>query len=105
MPIKLDSTSRFTQTEPVIHNGREAFGLWKRPDALNPDMIDEDSIVMFPIDQRLAGRPDIIAQEQYGTPLLEWIIIMFNKPLNPLGWPKVGTVIRMPRRDVVARIL
>lgn len=92
-------------TEPIIHATHETFGLWKRPPGFSRVEFDESSLMMIEINQRLAGRPDIIATEQYGSPLFEWIVIMFNRPLNPLGWPLVGTVITIPTETAVHNII
>jgi hypothetical protein len=101
MAIDVTSISRFSQTEAVIINGIETFGRWKRPDFINPDLLDEDQIRTFGVDNEFAGRPDLIATDFYGSPLLEWVVIMFNNPQNPIGWPVSGSVIRLPERSLV----
>lgn len=103
MPIRPFDLSRFFQTEPVIRNGIETFGLWSRPDFLVPSNLNDDDLVKISVDGSLAGRPDLIALQEYETPLLEWVVVMFNRPLNPLGWPQVGTVIKIPKRSAVTR--
>jgi hypothetical protein len=105
MPIELSSFSRFQGSQPIVRNGKETFGLWVRSQAVNPAQLDQNKIQTIKIDQRLAGRPDIIANDLYGSPLLEWVVIMFNRPQNPLGWPPAGIIIRMPTRDVVLGFL
>ena len=104
MAISLDSTSRFRETEPVIKDRRETFGLWNRPEQLIEENLNEEEMIRLVIDQRTAGRPDIISQEQYGTPFYDWIIIMFNRPQNTMGFPRAGTVIKIPTSAVVRRL-
>lgn len=101
MSIDVTSTSRFRLTEPIVIDGRETFGLWTRPEGLKRENLNQDDIKTIRITQATAGRPDLIAFQEYGTPLLEWIIIMFNRPRNTLNWPPVGAQIDIPRRGVV----
>lgn len=105
MPITQNDLSRFKQTSPVILNGIETFGLWSRPSFVDPSTLQDEDIITMSIDQQHAGRPDLIAYEVYDTPALEWVIVMFNKPLNPLGWPFVGTVIKLPTKAAIVREL
>lgn len=101
MPIDTDSLSRFKFSESVIINGKETFGLWKRPDFMKIENVPDTEVSYFAVDQSTAGRPDLISQQFYRTPYLEWVVIMFNKPLNPIGWPKSGTVIQLPSSKIV----
>jgi hypothetical protein len=99
-----DSTSRFAETEVIMVNNVTTYGLWVRPDVVNPDDLNQEDIVTYAVDQATAGRPDLISNQQYGTPFLEWVIVMFNRPLNTLGWPKAGTVIKFPSKQAVRRL-
>lgn len=107
MPIVNNDFSRFRFSEPIITkdmgdiNYIETFGLWTRPDFLKIENVPENQITLLQIDQSNEGRPDKIANDFYGSPFLEWIVIMFNRPLNPLGFPKAGTTIRLPSSSVV----
>lgn len=101
MPIELSSFSRFNGTEAFIRDGKEVFGRWARPDFLNEDKLNENDISKVFIDNTLAGRPDLIANQAYGTPFLEWVIIMFNNPKDLLGWPKAGTVIKVVNKNKI----
>jgi hypothetical protein len=101
MPINTDSNSRFKFSESVIIDGKETFGMWKRPNFMKIENVPDTEVTYLAIDQSTAGRPDLISGLMYGTPLLEWVVIMFNKPLNPIGWPKAGTVIQLPSTSVV----
>jgi len=101
MAIDTDSLSRFKFSESIIRDGKETFGMWKRPDFMKVENVSDTDVFYFSIDQSTAGRPDLISQQMYGTPMLEWVVIMFNRPLNPIGWPKSGTVIKLPTQSVV----
>jgi len=101
--IRIDALSRFTKTEMVVKDGIDTFGLWTRPEFLKKENLQEKDIITLSIDQKFAGRPDLIADVYYKTPLLEWIVIMFNRPLNTMGWPKAGTVIQIPSPIAVSR--
>ena len=101
MPIEVPSTSRFTITEAIIRDGKETFGRWKRPAFTDLDTLNEDDILTFSVDSSFAGRPDLIAFDQYGSSLLEWVVVMSNRPKNTLGFPPIGSVIRLPSRALV----
>lgn len=101
MAIDVSSLSRFVETEIVVRNGRELFGRWKRPDFLKEEFLNEDEVQTFFVDSRFNGRPDRIADEVYGTPFLEWVVVMFNRPKNPLNWPNIGDAIKLPVRSIV----
>lgn len=103
MSLEVDSLSRFKDTEALVKDNVETFGLWVRPDFLKPGNLKEEEIITISVDQKFAGRPDTISQEYYNTPYLEWVVIMFNKPLNTVGWPEAGSVIRIPVREQVIR--
>lgn len=100
-PIQQDSLSRFYRVDPILFNGVSTFGKWPRPDWLKQELVNEQDILLFQVDQQYAGRPDLIAEHFYQTPFLEWVIVMFNRPLNPLGFPKAGSVIKILSRTVV----
>jgi len=97
----VDDLSRFKKSEPIIVDGKVTFGRWTRPDWMNPEFVASTEIMLFQVDQNYAGRPDLIAQNFYGTPYLEWVITMFNRPLNPIGFPKAGSVVKVLSRSVV----
>jgi len=101
MAIEIRPFSRFSGTQIVTKDGHVTFGLWTRPSFVDESLLDDDDVLEIAIDQDLAGRPDLIAQQQYGTPLLAWVVVMFNRPQNPLGWPLTGTTIRLPAASLV----
>ncbi|KKK98733.1 hypothetical protein LCGC14_2639780, partial [marine sediment metagenome] len=102
MAFDIPSTSRFTQTPVIIKDNKETFGRWVRPNFLKEELLDENEIITLSIDSDLAGRPDVIADRQYGSPFLDWVVVMFNKPVNTVGFPKIGSVIKLPIPTLVA---
>ena len=96
------STSRFVDTDFITP--RE-YGLWQVPNFLQPGFLADKEILALKIDSSMAGRPDLIANKYYQSVSLDWIVIMFNKPLNPLGWPTIGTIIKIPTSAAVQRYL
>jgi hypothetical protein len=105
MSLLFNSTSRFKNTEPIVVDGKETLGRWVRPDFLKEGALQEQDIVRLNIDQKYAGRPDVIATDLYGTPSLDWVITMYCRPINTLGWPRAGTVIKVPSTAAVQRSL
>lgn len=103
MPFDLPSYSRFRDTDHILYNDSHTFGLWNEPDVLKS--IDDRDIINYDVDAGYSGRPDLIANEFYGSSFYDWIIIMFNKPLNPIGWPHHGDTIRVPSKDSVVDVL
>lgn len=101
MALQLDALSRFTRTENVQKDGAATLGLWVRPRFLLDGEVEDEDVIRVPIDQEYNGRPDLIAERYYDDPMLEWVVIMFNRPSDPLNWPKSGTVIKIPRKDIV----
>jgi hypothetical protein len=57
--------------------------------------------MVYRVGPSTAGKPDRIALEVYGTTKLDWLIIAFNNQVNPFGWPKAGSVIKLPIPDLV----
>lgn len=96
-----DPQSRFGLSTPIIFDGVETFGLVTPYSFLNPDNLKPTDITSLAITPDLAGKPWAIAQKLYNSPVLDWVIVLFNKPLNPVGWPAIGTVIKAPSVSVV----
>ncbi len=101
MSIQIDDDSRFSDTMPIIYDGRETFGVWRPQEFFDIDPDDETKVGKLVVKNDRAGRPDLISQDLYGTVRLYWVIIMFNKPKNPFGFPQTGTTIRYPFKDLV----
>ncbi len=98
--LDLDDYSRFRQTEMVIVDGKETFGRW-RPISILTTRPSEEFIEAFQVTSALEGRPDLISQAIYGTPLLDWLLIAFNNVREPINWPRTGDVIEYPIESIV----
>lgn len=93
------STSRFKITPIITYDNNIMPSMMKKFDFLKN--LDEDQILSIAIDGTRAGRPDLIANDLYGTSLYKWVLILFNNVTNPLNWPENGTVIKAPTNDAV----
>lgn len=100
MPGILEDFSRFSRTEMVIVDGCETFGRWKSYSFLKERPADEN-IEVFQVPSSMEGRPDLISQQVYGTPLLDWVLIAFNNARNSLNWPRTGDLVEYPIESVV----
>lgn len=103
MPFELRSFSRFRNTMPIRWLGNDTFGVWKRPSVF--DQIEPQDIIKYAVTNDFEGRPDLIAEEFYYSSRYDWILVMFNQPLNPLGWPGTGQIIDIPVRSVITELL
>lgn len=96
----LDQFSRFRHTPLIVEDGKETYGTWVEPDFLKTRPSD-DNVGFFQVTNQLEGRPDLISNQVYGTPLLDWVLIAFNKVRDPLNWPRAGDMIEYPLDTVV----
>ena len=101
MVIDLQKNNRFKWSDVVDRNGKTVFSRWVMPDFMKEDLIAREKISSFYVTSDLAGRPDLIADQIYGSPNLEWVITMFNAPRETLGWPKTGEVIKIINAGLV----
>ena len=100
--IAPDHQSRFRfSTSIVTPEGKETFALTNKHFFLNSANLKDDQIISIEITPELAGKPWAIANQLYNSPVLDWVIVLFNKPLNPVNWPLIGTVIKAPIQSVV----
>jgi hypothetical protein len=103
MSFNLDHYSRYIKTEKTVFNGNPTFGLYKRPEIF--DQLTDDDIQYFKIDWRYVGRPDLIALDAYGSHQFYWILVMYNNPKNPIGWPFINTTIKIPNQSAIISLL
>lgn len=102
MSIAISQHSRFQDSTAIVADGVETFGLMTKPFFLDPKNLDPDTqIISITITPDLAGRPWAIANKIYNSPVLDWVVVLFNKPLNPVSWPANGSVIKLPVPSVV----
>lgn len=83
-----------------MFNGVEALARWEQPSWLL-ERPAEQHIGRLLVTSDLAGRPDKISAQIYGTSLLDWVLIAFNQVTNPFGWPTTGTVVEFPVESIV----
>ncbi len=107
MPTKYGANSRFTHDPIVLVSDPsnptvlvETIGAWRKPSWLitRPP---SNNVKTFVVTNDLAGRPDNISNQIYGTSELEWVLISFNDITDVFGWPKAGTTIEYPTESVV----
>jgi hypothetical protein len=97
---QLNSLSRFRTTPPLIYNGMVTYGRWKLPSFL-VNRPANNLIGIFRVTPAVEGRPDLISNQVYGTPQLDWVLIAFNNVRETLNWPKAGDTIEYPVDTVV----
>lgn len=97
---QFDAYSRFRNTQSVLYNGSVTVGTWVPPSYITTRP-DESQISTFIVPHGMEGRPDLIANQLYNTPYLDWVLIMFNTPNEVFGWPKVGDAIEYPDESLV----
>lgn len=86
----LKYNSRYLQGGKAYQVGSK-IGWWERyPLAVDPDAAD------ITIDSVLAGRPDILAYQLYGTSKLEWVILQYNNIVDIQESFSVGSIIKAP---------
>ena len=98
--VQFDYMSRYRQTEQIVVDGKETVGYWNQPSYLSERPANAYINRLY-ISSALAGRPDLIANALYGSPQLDWVLIAFNNPTEPLNWPSPGTTIEYPSYDLV----
>lgn len=99
--------SRFNGTERTIIRGNETFGAWAQQSWLKVKP-DDRFIKVFQVDNRYDGRPDLISDDVYNTPLLSWVLIAFNAihyndklARSAFRWPRSGSTIYYPSDVIV----
>lgn len=97
---QLLNTSRFIKTPlQKTREGKDTYGIIQGFDSLKN--LSGEFYTMFTVDTCFAGRADLIAHNFYGDSHLEWIIVMVNRPKNPLNWPAAGDTIKIPKNTYV----
>lgn len=89
--MAIKSNSRFKYTDTIDYDGVTTFGLWNKP-----SFFENSPSSKYIVRSNVAGRPDLISDQVYGTPELFWVVIAFNSPREPFNWPKAGDTILIP---------
>lgn len=96
MAINTSSNSRFRYTDSISYDGEVTYGLWSKP-----PFFTDASYSRYTVRNSMAGRPDLISNELYGTAELFWVLIAYNAPRETLNWPKAGETILVPDASFV----
>lgn len=100
----ITSISRFKRTSLIkTRTGKDTYGRIEGFDQIK--FINERNYSMYIVEAGFDGRPDLIAAEFYGDPQLEWVIVIANRPKNPLNWPEIGESIKIPNSAWLRGIL
>ena len=100
---ELPHYSRYSNSESIFWNGEKSFGLYELPERLKN--LEPEDLVNMKVGAEYAGRPDLISEKFYRTPYYSWVIVMHNNPINPIGWPRIGSIISVPNSDVVDEVI
>lgn len=85
--------SRFVQGGTTEMNGNK-LGWWEREEiSQSPD----DLIITIP--NRFDRRPDVLAQQMYGNPRLQWLILQYNNIVDLNTEFIAGKQIRLPSKE------
>lgn len=91
--------SRYSATLTVRFDDKMVYGLYKEPswitNARKQDFTD------FYVTNDLEGRADLISTILYNNPSYYWVLIVVNKPIDPMNWPKAGQVIKVLQTQLV----
>ena len=98
MPINIVRNARFNDSMPIIVDGKETFGMWKKQAFLSEPY---EETVDYVVDNTRAGRPDLISNDVYGTSDLYWVVIAAMRPMVTTNWPSTGDVLHLPSSDEV----
>lgn len=91
--------SRYSLTDIINFKNKITYGLFKNlPWIENASL---ENIGTFVVTTELEGKPDLISNSLYGTPDYYWVLILLNKPLDPLDWPKTGQVIKTLSTEII----
>jgi hypothetical protein len=95
----MEEASRFKDTPNIIFNGEVTKSSWRKLTILKTDPQPTD---YFPyvVTTVTEGRPDLISNEVYNTPMLDWVIIAYNKANEVFNWPQTSQVIKIPREEL-----
>ncbi len=99
MSIIPPTGSRFNKSVPIVYDGKETWGRPELPTYLtNPT---EDQIIKYHVNGAMAGRPDKISDDIYGTHIYDWVLLMVNNVMDPLDWPERGETILAIKKDIL----
>lgn len=100
------SYSRFKNTDLILtRDGEPTYGYMNKFNFLKKDKLNKEDIILIEIKNDRSGKPDLISNDLYKSPIFFWILLLFNNVKQPFGWPKTSTTIEAPSPSVVFREL
>lgn len=93
--------------DDFVAPGRKRYSLWRAPEfAARPELsLAEGTYDLYTVRQSDIGRLDYVAYRYYGDSQYWWIIALLNGVRNQFSDLTVGQVLKIPKRDVMLRIL
>ena len=91
--------TRYSATPIIDFNGKQVYGLYKEPQWISN--VRREDLLDFVVSSDLEGRADLISKKLYNNPNYYWVLIVVNKPMDPLNWPKTGQVIKFVQKHIV----
>ena len=89
---------KFKNNQSIVFKSRITHGIW------NQTLINQLDYTHWTVESGFQGRPDLISNHFYNISAYDWIIIMVNKPLNPIGWPHMHNIIKIPDYNQIIRL-
>jgi hypothetical protein len=91
----LNNKCRYVQGGKTIVYPKR-LGWWERDIDIPRNDISDRPIDITP---RLAGRPDLIAEDEYGNAKFAWIVLQYNSIVDTIEELSVGKTIVIPSRN------
>jgi hypothetical protein len=98
--MEFTNFSRFKSTQPVVYDGLETMGVWRKPYFLTAEL-PSNLCGTYVVPSNMNGRPDLISNFLYKTTRYDWVLIAFNNVVDTLNWPPTGLQIKYPVKSVI----
>jgi len=95
----MQETSRFKSTPNIIFDGVITKSSWQKLTILKSEP-DPADYTTYTVKSIMEGRPDLISDDVYRTPMLDWVIITYNRANEVFNWPKTGQIIKIPKQEL-----
>ena len=86
---------RYVQGGDTIVNKKKQ-GWWEQDIDIPRNDITDIQVYITP---KLAGRPDLIAQQEYGNAKLAWLVLQYNSIVDTVEELAVGKTIIIPSKN------
>lgn len=93
--------------DDYVAPGRRRYGLWQYPNFVNrPEIpLKEGTYYRYTVTASDIGRIDLIAWKYYRNVYWWWVIALVNHISNPITDLTIGTVLLIPRKEIVTAVL